>query len=111
MIAVKYYDDWKENPFRCDGCNWEGKGSELEQGEVFEALTELLCPKCSKSLVMLMHPTTQESRDNWDKLSDQEKAWVESIEKFRREFENSKLTENSPLPEIIEPVFELVWDF
>ena len=48
-MSLNYYT-YKDVPYACDHCGWRGKGSELEQGEMFEALFELNCPVGPPSL-------------------------------------------------------------
>jgi hypothetical protein len=58
-----------------------------------------------------MLPTIEESRANWDKLSEAERQQVEEMERLKDDFETSRLTQTSPLPEIESSSFILHWDF
>jgi hypothetical protein len=106
-----YYDNWRTETHECPYCKWNGSGSSLSQGEVTGDYFELLCPACYGVVTIVMNPTTEESRANWEKLSDQERRQVEEIEQLRAEFESNKLTEASSLPEIDSDSFTLYWDF
>jgi len=46
-MQVNYYS-YKEEFFSCPNCGWEGKGSELSEGEFSEYhfICDLDCPKC-----------------------------------------------------------------
>lgn len=62
-------------------------------------------------MTLVMLPTVEESRANWDKLSDVERKEVEVIENLQAKFADGKLSEASQLPEIASPSFVLHWDF
>lgn len=106
----KYYDNWQSDIFDCTGCKWRGPGSKLLLGELSSTYFELLCPECGKYVTLIMLPTFQESRANWDKLSEDERRHVEEMEHRYNEWRERKLTESTPLPDISEPSFVLNWD-
>ncbi len=81
-----YYGSWREDVYTCAACSWKGTGEQCEQGEMFSDLFEICCPSCGKKVGFVMFPTTEESRQNWGKLSDEDKIGVEHIEEFRKEF-------------------------
>jgi len=58
-----------------------------------------------------MLPTIEESRANWDKLSEGDRQHVQDIERLRADFNNRKLRDSTPLPDISLPAFTLQWDF
>ena len=37
-----YYDNWEEEDYSCLYCDWSGKGAELQHGELFSDLVELV---------------------------------------------------------------------
>jgi hypothetical protein len=106
-----YYDNWKEEQFDCSSCKWHGVGSSLSQGELTGDYFELLCPLCAGVVTIVMNPTIEEARANWDKLSELERRQVEEIEELREEFEANMLTAATSLPEIEAESFTLFWDF
>lgn len=106
-----YYDNWRTDDFDCPSCKWHGTGSALSQGELAGDFFELLCPACGEYVTLVMLPTIEESRANWDKLSDVERKEVEVIENLRANFADRKLSDASQLPEIESPSFTLHWDF
>ena len=57
------------------------------------------------------HPTIEESRANWDKVSEWDRKNIEAAEAREADFERRKLREPSQLPDIAEPSFVLHWDF
>ncbi len=109
-MTLTYYS-YKGERFRCKHCEWQGMGDELELGEEFDQLVELDCPACQKKLTFVMYPTLAESRANWDRLSDSEKAQVELIEDARARFDALCLKTPEQLPEIAHRAFSITWDF
>ena len=59
----------------------------------------------------MLHPTIQESRANWDKVSEWDRRNIEAAEAHQAEFARRKLREPAQLPDIPEPSFILHWDF
>lgn len=105
-----YYDNWKTDEFNCKACNWRGSGSSLILGELYDELLELNCPACNACVTHIMYPTTEESRANWDKLSDAERHQVEMIERRIANFADRKLRDMTPLPDLNTNSFVLHWD-
>ncbi len=110
-MNVSYYDDWRERRSQCGNCGWQGLGSELQTGEMFRELMEMECPGCGQRLLVVSYPTLAESRANWSKLSEGERAEVEAIELFNRRFESASLKAPSQLPELECDELVLDWDF
>jgi len=106
-----YYDNWKNSAFACEHCEWHGTGNDLEQGEVYSTYCELLCPACHQYITVMMFPSLEESRVNWEKLSDAERKQVEDIEQFQANFQVRKLRDTTPLPAISSTEIVLYWDF
>ncbi len=106
-----YYDNWRAEDYECAVCKWHGDGAALKQGEVTGEYFELQCPRCSEVVTIVMNPTIEESRSNWDKLSEADRRQVEAIEKHRADFEADRLSESSILPDIGADSFTLSWDF
>ena len=108
-----YYDDWKTDVLKCPKCGWKGT---FQEGcvEHHSALIDCSCPKCddlkSPMLAIVNYPTTEESRANWEKLSEEEKKTLEMVERLQAKFKERKLTASSTLPKIEEPSFVLHWD-
>jgi hypothetical protein len=102
---------YKGEHFRCKHCGWNGMGGELVFGEEFDQLVELNCPACQTKVSFVMYPTLAESRANWERLSDSEKAQVEQIENAQARFNALCLKSPEQLPQIDGLFFPLVWDF
>ena len=107
---ANYYDDWRNTSYDCPACKWHGLGKMLPIGEVRPDSFDLLCPACGENVTFVMNPTLEESRANFDKLSDAERQQVETIERIRAKFAERQLTEATPLPDIDSPSFVLHWD-
>jgi hypothetical protein len=78
---------------------------------MFRELMEMECPGCGERLLIVSYPTLAESRANWSKLSEGERAEVEAIELFNRRFESANLKAPSQLPELEGDELVLDWDF
>lgn len=107
----KYYDNWREEEFDCPKCKWHGPGSALVLGDYTWESAERLCPVCEECITVVLHPTIEESRANWDKVSEWDRKNIERAEARQVEFARRKLREPSQLPEIADPSFVLHWDF
>ncbi len=108
-----YYDDWKSTTLECWRCGWKGTFNE-GLVELFEQLMDSTCPNCrddAPMLAIVMHPTTEESRENWSKLGPVDQAAVEAREAFVRYLEEASLKSPDQLPDIEGPELVLVWDF
>ena len=108
-----YYDDWKTAILTCSKCGWSGT---FEQGDVehYEELMDSSCPACkwpdAPMLAIVSYPTTEESKANWDKLSDEEKAGVARRKHFLAEVEKTSLKSPSELPDLSATEIRLSWD-
>lgn len=80
----KYYDKWRSAMHTCRACGWQGLGSELQQGEMFDALFEVDCPKCGERVTVVELPTIEESRANWQKVSPVDRAVVALVQAHMR---------------------------
>jgi len=82
-----YYDDWKTATLTCPKCGWSGT---FEQGTVehHNDLMDSSCPACdcldSPMLAIVSYPTIADSRANWGKVSDADRAQVQSVERLQR---------------------------
>jgi hypothetical protein len=111
---ISYFSNWKADAFTCPACGWAGVGGDLQVGEASNDLFELMCPQCDAYVTFVMNPTLEEYRANWDKVSELDKAMVERVEAFRREFGERKLDRERAkrqLPAIAGKAFTLAWDF
>lgn len=104
-----YYDNWRDEPLTCEKCAWTGK-CDLGAMGLYSELADYSCPKCGIRLAIVSFPTTEESRQNWDKLSEKEKEYVEAIENFRKRFKVESLKSPDQLPDVNETEFTLSWD-
>ena len=107
----RYYDNWRDEEFDCPACKWHGPGHALSFGDYTWDRADLLCPACGEYITFVMHPTIEEARANWDKVSEWDRKNIEKAEAFRADFARRKLREATQLPDIAEPSFILHWDF
>ncbi len=108
-----YYDGWQSAVLTCPNCGWSGT---FEHGsmEYHDQLQDSSCPCCdpleAPILAIVDHPTMSETRTNWDKLPDLDKAQLTTRERFLAEFEALKLRDPAQLADIDLPSFTLAWD-
>lgn len=58
---VPYYELDENEIVECPECGW--RGTEGEAGiEVYELLSDRSCPECDKMLLVVPHPTFEETR-------------------------------------------------
>ncbi len=105
-----FYGTWKEDTYVCGKCGWTGTGEQCTQGEMFNDLYEIDCPSCGKRVDVVLYPTIKESRANWEKVSDADKAMIEAREQFIKEAESRCLESPEELPEVKGEVLIFVWD-
>lgn len=106
----EYYSNWKEETFSCRHCGWNGKGVDCPQGECFQDLVEMDCPKCEEPAFILLFPTLKDMRNNWDDLEKSEKAQYLIIEKHKNNFEATSLKSTDQLPDLVGDDLVLTWD-
>ena len=105
-----YYSGWESVEWSCSKCGWTGRGKELAYIDFFEYLTEMGCPKCGERITIITEPTVEESRRNWDKVSELDKCVVEISERQHAAFEKRKLYSPQQLPDIVHPELTIDWD-
>jgi len=110
-MMPNYYDNWRDEEFDYPHCKWHGPGSALSLGDYNYECAERLCPVCEECITVVLHPTFEEARANWDKVSEWDRKNIAAAEAFQTEFKRRKLREPAQLPAIAEPSFTLSWDF
>ncbi len=113
-IILDYFGDWKTRLLTCPSCGWTGT---FREGltELYDALEDCECPgehgfRDRPMLAILPFPTLEDSRRNWASLPEHEKGYVEAIEASVSRFESLKLKTADALPDLPEPVLDLLWD-
>ena len=113
-IILDYFGDWKTRLLTCPSCGWTGT---FREGltEMYDALEDCECPGehgfgDRPMLAILPFPTLEDSRRNWASLPEHEKGYVEAIEASVSRFESLKLKTADALPDLPEPVLDLLWD-
>jgi len=108
-VVFDYFDNWREENLTCLKCAWQGKIN-VGDTEEFRELTEFRCPKCAEILAIINHPTLEEIRQNWDRLSPEEKRVYAKRMELDEEFGKTHLKSPAQLPEIAASPVILVWD-
>lgn len=103
-----YYDDWKAAELSCAPCKLTIKGSDCPT-DVFTEVFELNCPKCGAILGIVAHPTIEESRQNWEKLSDLEKYQLQKLEENGKRFDEESLKSPNQLLDLHDKEIVLMW--
>ena len=115
--AWKYYSNWQHEIFACAVCGWTGTVSHQDL-DVGDAAAIIECPKCQKSLGVVLYPSLRDTREaavqgdqgaiaalpgfaarvkkNWDLL---------------KKFAQEKIDSADQLPELEGESLEFVWDF
>ncbi len=111
----RYYDDgWKTEIFTCPTCGWQGT---FEEGlvEMYEALMDSSCPVCpwgdAPMLAIVSWPTMDEMRENWAKVSPEDKAGFHRRERFLAMFDEMSLKTADQLPDLDDPAIVITWDY
>lgn len=113
-LILDYFGDGKTRLLTCPICGWTGT---FQQGltEIYDDLVDCQCPGDHghldrPMLAVILHPTLKDYRAHWDRLSETEKAYVELIESSLDRFSRLKLKAADQLPDLPDPVLDLLWD-
>ena len=113
-LILDYFGDWRTRPLVCPTCGWTGT---FEEGwtELYDALQDCQCPGEHGSgnrpmLAVVPHPTLEQWQAHADRLSPAERAYIGQIENGRERFNRLKLQMASQLPDLPDPVLDLLWD-
>lgn len=108
MIYNDCYE-FKRSTVSCPACGWSGAGSETALGELFDQLWEFHCPSCGEELGICSFPTLEQSRANWDSLSEDERRHIEAIEQFQTSLQESSLKAAEELPGLDSDAIVVDW--
>ncbi|HEY3399878.1 MAG TPA: hypothetical protein VGK03_04540 [Geothrix sp.] len=113
-LILDYFGDWRTRPLVCPTCGWTGT---FEEGwtELYDALQDCQCPGEHGSgnrpmLAVLPYPTLEQWQARAGRLSPAEQAYIGQIENGRERFNRLKLRMASQLPDLPDPVLDLLWD-
>ncbi len=110
----RYYDDWKTEVFTSVKCGWKGTFEE-EDFEIHDQLLDSSCPDCDYSSTPMfaidLYQTLEDMENNWDKLTENEKAIVRSKRQFLNKLEELSLKSVDELPDIEDPSIIIQRDF
>jgi len=110
----RYFEDWKTEVFTCPNCGWQGTFQEGDV-EIHAELMDSSCPACpyksAPMLAIVSWPTLEEYRENWDKVSEVDKAGVRLRERFLATFEEMSLKSADQLPDLEGEAILISWDY
>ena len=115
--VCKYYSNWQHEVFTCSECGWTGNVSheDLEAGDV-AAIIE--CPKCYRSLGVLLYPNLEETKEAAANGNEEAIKGLPSFEsriernwELLDRFEQEKLRSANQLPDLDGEALEFDWDF
>jgi hypothetical protein len=115
--VCKYYSDWQHEVFACAECGWTGTVSheDLEAGDV-AAIIE--CPKCYRSLGVVLYPNLQETKEAAAQGNEEAIKALPSFEsrvernwELLDRFDQEKLRSADQLPDLDGEALEFDWDF
>ena len=115
--VCKYYSDWQHEVFACSHCGWTGTVGhrDLEVGDV-AAIIE--CPKCYKSLGVVLYPNLQETKEAAAQGNAEAIKALPAFETRIKQnwelldrFEQEKLRSADQLPNLDGESLEFEWDF
>ncbi len=108
-----YYDNWRTEELTCPICEWIGT---FEQGlnTYRDELMESSCPKCddwsTPVLAIVSYPTIEESEQNWNRLTDDERQRLDIRKRQLAHFQSVCLKEVGQLPDLNGSELVLTWD-
>jgi len=115
--VCKYYSDWQHETFTCSRCGWTGTVGfeDLEAGDV-AAIIE--CPKCYRSVGVVLYPNLQETKEAAAQGNDEAIKALPSFEsrvernwELLDRFEQEKIRSADQLPDLDGESLEFQWDF
>ena len=115
--VCKYYSDWQHEVFACAECGWTGTVShrDLEVGDV-AAIIE--CPKCYRSLGVVLYPSLQETKEAAAQGNEEAIKALPAFEsriknnwELLERFDQEKLCSTDQLPNLDGESLEFEWDF
>jgi hypothetical protein len=115
--VCKYYADWQHEPFNCTHCEWTGTVG-FEDLEVGDVAAIIECPKCYKSMGVLLYPNLQDTKEA--AAQGNEKA-IQALPDFEarinhnwellKRFERDKIQSLDHFPNLEGESLAFGWDF
>jgi hypothetical protein len=109
---VAYYDFDEQSVVTCHTCGWSGPAGSGDI-EYYADLFDVSCPTCETMLLIVGHPTHDETRAaaaRGDPRALEELVFVERRESFLRRFDQQKLRSPEQLPDITGGRLDFLWD-
>jgi hypothetical protein len=115
--VCKYYSDWQHEVFACEQCGWAGTVG-FEDLEVGDVAAIIECPKCFRSLGVVLFPNLQDTREAAVQGNREAIAALPSFEtRINRNwemlgtFDREKIQKADQLPDVNGEALEFQWDF
>src|SRR5262245_6893491 len=112
-VLTNFYAEYSnEMELVCPVCGWIGLAKDAESEE-YKDLFDVLCPKCSKMLLVVPYPTIQQTKEAATAGNLEAIAALPSVlacEARFEQFEHIKLKSPDQLPDLEEDTLHLTWD-
>ncbi len=109
MLFQNFYE-FRDAQLTCPDCGWSGTGRETGVGEIFSELFEFNCPRCDEKLGICNHPSIEDAREKWNRLSEAERRDWEAHEDRRERRQRESLHSHDELPDPDADVIVVSWD-
>ncbi len=114
-MSARHLGSWeydREAELTCPSCGWVGRGADNE--ELYEELLDVCCPKCDRMLLIVPHPTGDETRTAAAAGNPRAQAELPNVnareDRWRRADDLELKTANQ-LPELRGRKLRIDWDF
>jgi hypothetical protein len=115
-MTIKYYSDWKQTPFTCSKCGWNGLVSD-EDLEVHSDCATIECPQCFRSLGIVVFPNLADTEEAAARGNE---AAIKALPEMRKtvntakarieRFEKECVKSVDQLPALAGDSLEFTWD-
>lgn len=113
-MSARHLGSWeydRDAELTCPSCGWVGRGADNE--ELYEELLDVCCPECDRMLLIVPHPTGDETRAAaaaGNPRAQAELPNVDAREAFLDRAAKLELREARELPELDGDQFVIAWD-
>lgn len=115
--VFKYYSNWQHEVFTCSECGWTGTVG-FEDLEVGDVAAIIECPKCYRSLGVVLFPNLQETKEAAATGNEEAikalpgfEARINDNWELLDRFDQEKLGSADQLPNLDGESLEFDWDF
>ncbi len=114
-MSARHLGSWeydRDAELTCPSCGWVGRGADNE--ELYEELLDVCCPECDRMLLIVPHPTGDETRAAaaaGNLHAQAELPNVDAREERWRRADDLELKTADQLPELRGRKLRIAWDF